>query len=511
MTARLACIAQRKRLAIAIAGLIPLIGRILLLGVLPIPKPAIQDEFSYLLAADTFAHGRLTNPTPAFPEHFETMQVLLHPSYASKYPPFSALVMAAGQKLGGNPWFGVWFSMGVLCAVLCWALQGWLPPPWAFAGSLIAALQIGLVSYWTESYWGGTCAAIGGALVVGAVPRLLERPRARTAIALAAGLAILANTRPYEGLLLALICLTWLAYAIRTVLIRIALPMLLVLLPVFLWMGYYNWRVTGNAREMPYTAHERQYGVPSPLLLQTTVPPTPAYSNEFLRHFWQVEFRGEWQAERNQFWKAHLSDLIQLGRFFLGWPLLLSMIFLARALWRDPVARKALLLAACFYAGAVFDARLFPHYAAPAAALAYILAACTLRALPRYFAWSVAGLSVLITGMTLLTPENRYLFGPIDYHVQAKHAAIESRLAAVPGPQLVLVRYGPRHDPWEELVYNRADLEQAKIVWARSLSPSEDERLLRHFRGRTIWLLVENGSWNLTRSYSSSLTQSIRK
>ena len=81
--------------------------------------------------------------------------MILLPSYASKYPPLSALVMAAGQKLAGEPWVGVWLSMGALCAALCWALQGWLPAPWAFAGSLSAAGQIGIVSYWTESYWGG--------------------------------------------------------------------------------------------------------------------------------------------------------------------------------------------------------------------------------------------------------------------------------------------------------------------------------------------------------------------
>src|SRR5579862_8045546 len=102
-------------LVILLAGLIPLVGRAVLIPVLGIPKPAIQDEFSYLLAADTFAHGRLTNPTPQHAGHFETLQELVHPTYASKYPPLSGLVMALGERLTGEPWAGVWLATGILC------------------------------------------------------------------------------------------------------------------------------------------------------------------------------------------------------------------------------------------------------------------------------------------------------------------------------------------------------------------------------------------------------------
>ncbi len=512
---RLLWVARHQVLAIVLVGLISLVGRALLLPVLPIPKPAIQDEFSYLLASDTFAAGKLTNPTPPFAEHFETLQVLLHPTYASKYPPLSGLMMALGQRITGQPWVGVWLATGILCATLCWALQGWLPPVWALVGSLVALARIGIVSYWTESYWGGSCAAIGGALVVGAVPRLMRRSRPGAAVAFAAGLAILANTRPYEGLVLATVCSAVLAFAmirrrapVGRLFQAVILPMVLVLVPLLGWMGYYNYRVTGNALEIPYMAHDKQYVMHSPLLWQTHLNTVPVYSNAVLKEFWTVAASNDNQSARDHWLKAHASDLITLGHIFLGWPIVVLMIGFAGALWRDPGARCALLLAAGFYAGAAWDARLFPHYAAPATALIYILAASSLRAARnawpgtfaerRYLTWAVLGLFALTTGMGMLTPENKYLFGPIDYHVQAKHASITKRLEAESGRHLVLVRYGSRHDMYEELVFNQADIERSRVIWARSLGQDKDNRLIDHFPGRQVWRLEDDGDLKLT-------------
>jgi len=199
MKAVCALITKRRFFSVVLVGVMALALRAAILPIEPIHQPFMTDEFSYLLMADTFSHGRLTNPTHAMWTHFETFHVNQNPTYCSMYYPIQGAFLALGKVLFGNAFWGVWLSCGLMCACFCWALQGWMPASWAFLGGCLAVVRLASFSYWANSYWGGSAAAIGGALLLGAIPRIARRPCIRYAVILGVGLAILGNSRPYEA------------------------------------------------------------------------------------------------------------------------------------------------------------------------------------------------------------------------------------------------------------------------------------------------------------------------
>src|SRR4030081_1468381 len=198
-------LARKKSLSVAVVGFAALLLRLAILPLCPIPQPFVHDDFSFLLAADTFASGRLTNPTPAMWTHFESFHITMKPTYMSMYFPAQGLVLAAGKVLMGHPWFGLLVITALMCSAICWMLQAWLPPGWALLGGILAILRLGLFSYWINTYAGaGSIAALGGALVLGALPRFMKGVRLRDGFLLATGVILLGTCRLYEGMLLCL-------------------------------------------------------------------------------------------------------------------------------------------------------------------------------------------------------------------------------------------------------------------------------------------------------------------
>ena len=198
-------LARKKMLSALSVGLSVVVLRLAFLPIYSIPLPFVPDDFSFLLAADTFLHGRLANPTPAMWVHFESIHITMQPTYQSMYFPGEGLLLAAGKMIFGHPWFGLLVMAGLMCAALCWMLQAWLPANWALLGGCIAVIRLGLFSDWINTFHtGGSLAALSGALILGSLPRLIKTARFRYGLLLSIGVAIVAITRPYEGLLLCL-------------------------------------------------------------------------------------------------------------------------------------------------------------------------------------------------------------------------------------------------------------------------------------------------------------------
>jgi hypothetical protein len=500
-------IARREALACGLVLCLTLGIRAALLPWMPPPIPGIHDEMSYLLAADTYASGRLANPPHPFWQHFETFHVLQQPTYASKYQPLQGMVLAFGQKFFGKPWVGVYLSAGVMCAAVCWMLQGWLAAEWALLGAVLFMSRVGIFQYWMNSYWGGAVPAIGGALALGALARMWRRDRLGHSATWAAGLAILMLSRPYDAVVLALgtgaVLLWWLhksKTSVSTAAMRIVLPAAAVLAVAGAMIAYNNYRVTGSALVMPYQLHDRQYAV-APMFFPLPLRPEPEYRHLIMRNFWTQWNVEQWKTTRADPFTGFLLKVSTLNDFFFGlWPYLIPPLIWPYRL-KSTEEKVTVFLLVVFLISIAALIGIEPHYAAAICGLFFVRFVQTLI---RLHDWRPSGRRAGLAAATLFVAMFGFQF-TTQFAILAKfgvevpefglqRALIIQQLMKEPGRQLVMVRYKPDHRVHDEWVYNRADIDAAPIVWAREMTPQQDRPFLEYFHDRRVWLLEPDQS-----------------
>jgi hypothetical protein len=512
-------LARKKGLSVIVVGLSVILFRLAILPIHPIPRPFAPDDFSFLLAANTFASGRLANPTPAMWHSFETLHVTMNPTYMSMYFPGQGLLLAAGKALLGNPWFAVLIASALMCAAICWALQAWLPPSWALFGGLIAVLRLGVFSYWTNTYHaGGSLAALGGALILGALPRLTRTGRVRYALPMALGMAVLSLTRPFEGVLLSLpvvvVLARWMIAGKNrprpAVLVRGAVLPLAIVIAAVAWLGFYDYRAFGNPLTPPYVVDRNTYAI-APYYIWQSQRPEPAYSNLEMRRFYEqneLPFYKEIHSPAG-FVPKTLEKVMFTLLFFAGFTLFLPLIMIRRV-FLDRRLRFLIVCLLVLMAGMAIEIYLLPHYVAPFTMVFYAIG---LQAMRHLRVWKperrpvglalvrlAAVVMVVLAGARIFArplhlaptvmPTSNWNFtwyGPESYG--SARAGVVSSLETLPGQQLAIVRYKPDHEVLDEWVYNDPDIDASKVVWARELDPADNKRLIDYYRNRTVWLI----------------------
>lgn len=483
----------RRTFPLAAAVLLgaPLLCRLLLLPWWPVPLPMIHDEFVYLFAADRYQSGHIQLPADPDAPFFEVLYILQDPTIAPKYPQLPGLLLALGQALTGEPWVGVWLSCGAMNFAIAWFLLPWTGRRGALVSLLLVGGYLGLSGYWMNSYWGGATSATMAALLLGAWTRLCRRASVGMGILFSLAWVGSLAARPYEGaLLLGLPLAIHLTY-------RLWRPQRIVLAAIVLTaasggaaISAYNNAITGSPWRMPYLAYSERYHY-APIFWFQPLRPKPVYSKPAIRITMELEEKryhalrseGGWRVRWEQ-WRTTFFNLAPGIAYVL--PLAFLPLVLRRGRYWIPAALLCVGVAGCSLT--VFH---FAHYFAPFAPLLFLFLVAAWRQASAYRwgpAWAAAYFVTVLCADVFVARAK--VVSPLPPHPITLRKEIERVLSQRDSQHVIFVRDRsviPDGEATPDWTYNRANLDQAEVVWANDLGDDRNEHLLRRFPGREYW------------------------
>ncbi|MFK7737211.1 MAG: hypothetical protein AB8B50_14340, partial [Pirellulaceae bacterium] len=467
--------------------------------------PTLHDEYSYLLGADTLLHGRLANPTPKAWEALQTFHVIMQPAYASKYPLAQSASIALGWWFLGIPLAGAWLGAGLASVSAVWMLAGVASRGWAILGGLIVAFHPAMQTAWSYSLAGGWLTFAASMMVLGGVLRLRRQNTEQaklSAAVMGCGIGMMALSRPFEGLVftlgaLGLLLVSWISddkpmnwdKVLRVGGIA-GVPVALALLLT----AAQNQATTGSVFTMPYQAHEASYGV-APLFVFGSVNSldSEAWPTVMSRYHYGWSLQCFEERTGGLGWLRGIAVAAGVVVGFGGFSL--TLLPAASLFWtgRHRFVMGVLAILGLQVAASATVCWVFPHYLAPLWACLLLVAVLGLRRLLSGFSRTVRVqiLAGLLTLQVVQLGGAAYsLRTATDRDWAAERARVSERLMNMEGDHLVFVQYDSDHIVHQEWVYNTADLDSARIIWAHFEEGRWQAEVRQAYgRERSVWLL----------------------
>jgi hypothetical protein len=184
---------------------------------------------------------------------------------------------------------------------------------------------------------------------------------------------------------------------------------------------------------------------------------------------------------------------------------------MARRVFHDRRVRFLAICLGVLTVGMMVEIFLIPHYMAPFTAAIYALGLQGMRHM-RVFRPGDQPVGMALVRLTMVVlivmcgfrlyaqplhlsfpewPSSTWNFSWYGPDVFGKdRVEVERKLESLPGGQIAIVRYSAEHNPQDEWIYNAANIDQSKVIWAREMDPANNRELFQYYKDRKVWLVL---------------------